>query len=445
MQYLKITLALSALLLISSTTQAVQPKDLAVVPINPKPSVELTIDIDKTIVELGDVVSFTFSSNKDGYATLWNLGTSGKVHRIFPNRLGGDMHVIAKHKYGAGGPNDRFAFQATGKVGMEDVYLVWTRTPDAQPTDGRFLNTEALTKDLAVVDQLPDQDWATAKVTYEIVPKGYTRSRALAPAGRSATPLARRVFILAMGANVGRLTKTNEDAARFVTHTKALFQVPEQHIRLIKNARRADFAAGMRWLRDMASKDDLVFIFYSGHGSQIPDDNGDETDQWDEGFVMYDAQEAGYARVEHLVRDDQFAAWVDDLATDRVFTVLDSCFSAGLSRSMLIHARTKFYIGGELGQVTDSTPRTRTLTPSHNLDEVKGLILAASLEFQNAHEVEEGGLFLSRFLEQLQAEDNTDVASAFEATKPLVIKQSAQLQQPIAMGNISLAKALKLR
>ena len=168
---------------------AMQAKDLAVVPTNPQSVVKLTINIDKPTVVLGETVSFTFSSSKDGYATLWNLGTSGKAQRIFPNRLGGNMRVKAGRSYGAGGVGDRFTFQATGKVGMEDVYLVWTRMPHAQPKDARFLDTGALTKDLVVVQQLPSQDWATAKVTYEIVPTGYHPTRGFGPANNSPGPV----------------------------------------------------------------------------------------------------------------------------------------------------------------------------------------------------------------------------------------------------------------
>ena len=134
----------------------------------------------------------------------------------------------------------------------------------------------------------------------------------------------------AMGSSVGLLTKTNADAQRFVDVMQPLFQVKAAHIRLIKDARKADFTAAMVWLRAQVNPNDLVLIFFSGHGSRVPDDNGDEADGWDEGFVMFDVQDAGYASSDHLVRDDQFTSWLDGLATDRVLTVIDSCFSAGL-------------------------------------------------------------------------------------------------------------------
>ena len=35
---------------------------------------------------------------------------------------------------------------------------------------------------------------------------------------------------------------------------------------------------------------DILFLTYSGHGGQVPDTNGDEQDQRDETWVLYDRQ-----------------------------------------------------------------------------------------------------------------------------------------------------------
>jgi hypothetical protein len=425
-------------------------KDLQVVPSNSNQTIKLTIAIDKPTVALGETVAFSFSGNEDGFVTLWNLGTSGKVVRIFPNTLGGDMRVKAGLNYGAGGAGDKFAFRASGQTGMEDVYLVWTRTPEAQPADSGFLNPEALSKDLAVVENLPSQDWATAKITYEIVPA--VNSRALTvPFGLPTRSIATagNVYIVAMGANVGSLTKTNADATRFVGVMGKLFDVPAANTRLLPDARKADFEAAMLWLREQAKPEDTVLIFFSGHGSRVPDDDGDEADGWDEGFVMFDAQESGYARVRHLVRDDQFAGWLAALQSEHIISVIDACFSSGLARSM-VHARTKYYIGGELGEWAETAQKSlnNTGTPApaaDGFDELKGLVYAAADENQYALEVQDGALFTTRLLEQVNHAGGEDFRAIFDQTRAIVERESQGQQTPAILGNAILASQLRLQ
>jgi len=45
---------------------------------------------------------------------------------------------------------------------------------------------------------------------------------------------------------------------------------------------------------------DSVFLHYSGHGSSVPDDNGDEADGMDEVLVPLDYQQSGMIRDDHL-------------------------------------------------------------------------------------------------------------------------------------------------
>lgn len=74
---------------------------------------------------------------------------------------------------------------------------------------------------------------------------------------------------------------------------------------------------------------DRVFFYYSGHGSYLPDDDGDEKDDgWDETIVPYDVGKNGQG----MIRDDQFAKWIADLAGRRIVMIFDSCHSGTISR-----------------------------------------------------------------------------------------------------------------
>ena len=67
---------------------------------------------------------------------------------------------------------------------MEDVYALWTRTPDTQPTADRYDNAAPLSHALQAVERLPTRDRATAKVAFSIVQPG-TQVPSYAPGAAS--------------------------------------------------------------------------------------------------------------------------------------------------------------------------------------------------------------------------------------------------------------------
>jgi hypothetical protein len=67
---------------------------------------------------------------------------------------------------------------------------------------------------------------------------------------------------------------------------------------------------------------DLLVFHYSGHGSQKPDQNGDEADGLDETICPLDYETKG------MITDDRLAEIVKSLPADRtLFAVLDCCHS----------------------------------------------------------------------------------------------------------------------
>ena len=73
---------------------------------------------------------------------------------------------------------------------------------------------------------------------------------------------------------------------------------------------------------------DLFFLSYSGHGGQVPDRNGDETeDAKDETWVLYDRQ---------LIDDELYALWGRFQTGVRIFVLSDSCHSGTASASSCV-------------------------------------------------------------------------------------------------------------
>ena len=70
---------------------------------------------------------------------------------------------------------------------------------------------------------------------------------------------------------------------------------------------------------------DLLVVSYSGHGGQVPDQNGDEADLLDETWCLYDGQ---------LLDDELHAAWVKFRAGVRILALSDSCHSGTVLRML---------------------------------------------------------------------------------------------------------------
>ncbi|MDF0644477.1 MAG: caspase family protein [Nitrospira sp.] len=113
----------------------------------------------------------------------------------------------------------------------------------------------------------------------------------------------------------------------------------EQHIRLLtdEQATRAGILAALNQFVGETVAQDMVYIHYSGHGSQVADLNGDEPeDHLDETLVPQDGRSGTIPDI----TDDELEAIFKRLPTSRAFIVLDSCHSGTATRSLDIRTRS---------------------------------------------------------------------------------------------------------
>jgi hypothetical protein len=84
-----------------------------------------------------------------------------------------------------------------------------------------------------------------------------------------------------------------------------------------------------------ADPETVVVLHYSGHGSQVKDDNGDEPDGWDETLVPFDSGRAEGHPNRDII-DDELGALLDELSakTPYVTFIFDSCHSGDASRDI---------------------------------------------------------------------------------------------------------------
>jgi hypothetical protein len=93
---------------------------------------------------------------------------------------------------------------------------------------------------------------------------------------------------------------------------------------LTKEATSEAVIRGIASAAQELTKDDIFVLTYSGHGGQVPDTNGDETDGQDETWVLYDRQ---------LVDDELHELYTRFRPGVRIFVLSDSCHSGTVTRA----------------------------------------------------------------------------------------------------------------
>ena len=94
---------------------------------------------------------------------------------------------------------------------------------------------------------------------------------------------------------------------------------------LTKKGTRAHVLAAMRSASKRLMKGDFFFLTYSGHGGQVPDVTGEETDKQDETWCLYDGQ---------LIDDELYFELSRFAAGVRILVLSDSCHSGTVTRAM---------------------------------------------------------------------------------------------------------------
>ena len=97
------------------------------------------------------------------------------------------------------------------------------------------------------------------------------------------------------------------------------------------------------WLRQGVQPGDRVVFYYSGHGSQVPDFNGDEDDGVDQVLVTHDmtrGRRNGKSTLLGVVVDDDINAAVARNPSKNVLLIVDACHSGTVSRSFSLHNRS---------------------------------------------------------------------------------------------------------
>jgi len=193
-------------------------------------------------------------------------------------------------------------------------------------------------------------------------------------------------------------------------------------LRICTNARatRANIMNGVKWLVTGAQSGDLLVFYYSGHGSQVADLEGDEIDKLDETICPHDFATAG------MIKDDDLRQALAGVKPGVLLEVLfDSCHSGTATRNPTSGFTPRFIPPPlDYGFFLESNPltakrrllRARPNTKSSDLQVVPDLnhvLWAACHDFQTSGEtmIENSirGMFTYAFCKVLRRA-GTDIA-----------------------------------
>ena len=363
---------------------------------NPQPSFFVRASLNREVRDYreGDTLGVKVCCEVDAYLYVLYQQADGKVFQIFPNEGQKDNRVAAKQEITIPGSDDLFRWEIGPPFGKELVKVIACRQPvkglsSAELQKARFnvVSKGAVKTTIAELADVNPADWAETDLELR------THGADEAPIN----PSARRVGVFfgisdyqfneehmagyrllikeedRTGDGHLNLQYSHFDAIDLAAMLKDVGRLDEVEVCTNEQVTKANMERLItQWLPSITKPGDTVVIFYSAHGGQIEDDNGDEKDNQDEVLIPYDtvdlftmmqliderkrgelptelegrvqelvdvaiaAGEDASAQHNALVRytgvsDDLFGRWLQRLSGRQVIVILDACHSGGFA------------------------------------------------------------------------------------------------------------------
>ena len=383
-----------------------------------QPAFYVHIDVDRPdrIYTEGQILSVSVRSEQDAYLYVIYRQADGSALQIFPNQFQTENRVPALTDVKIPAADDRFRWRIVAPFGKERIEVLATRQPVRHLQSPRLRaarfnpvsekNLRGVAVELA--EEHPENAYAASFVELETRPAGSAPVDEVPPSQR---PAGRRfgVFFgvsqyefnaahLAGGSKIPlNLNAAHRDALGLREAMQRFGGLTDARTFLNEQATRANLEAALTgWLPGVTQPGDSIVIFLSGHGAQIPDDNGDEPDGLDEVFLPHDLvtlpslvwlcreHQAGNLNTglkprldrcvallkscpqerwgeiltrETGVSDDLLGQWLQRLSGRQVIVIADSCHAGGLAtaeKHTPQPAPTSFdFLDSEVGRLKD--------------------------------------------------------------------------------------------
>ncbi len=379
-----------------------------------EPSFFVHCDVNRAdrVYRQGESLSISLVSEQDAYAYVLYQQADGQVFQIFPNSAQRNNRVAAKQVVTIPAADDQFRWRIGPPYGKEIVKVIASKEPIANLNDPalrtqRFnpVSREQVTDAAVTLRQSDPTVWAEAAVEITTVAERQTE---VAQGRRVGVFFGTSIYQFdaeAREATEGQwspnLACPANNAQTLAALLKNMGQLESGRVFVNEQATKANMEEAItRWLPSITKPGDTVFIFIGGHGGQIPDDNGDESDGLDEWILPHDyvgitilnvlmnrhkegkLDPALLPRVENLVglvkrsvstndpdflvkadavlarhtgvSDDLFGHWLQRLAGRQVVVILDICHAGGFAKDEKSLVKGGFdFLDGELSRLKD--------------------------------------------------------------------------------------------
>ncbi len=169
------------------------------------------------------------------------------------------------------------------------------------------------------------------------------------------------------------------------------------------------------WLINGTEAQDRVLIYFSGHGSQVPDENNDEKDNFDEVLLLYDTTlsvKNGRQSLDGVLHDDRFHRMLAQIKSRNILVILDACHSGSATRSLQLtpqtipasEAQVKYFYYSPMLEAAGGSGRFDLMEPSPSPD-INGryVALTACRDDEKTVATSQGSIFTLGLRQTLRA------------------------------------------
>lgn len=398
-------------------------KDINILPTNSGSTnnIRITLSTGKDSLNPGDELKLSFSADRECYLTLMDMGTSGRILRIWPNDYSGsDNKIEANVTRNFPATGDKFRFRIAGPSGTERIIAYATSEKGKILSEQEFQQIQKTgfkeyrgnAKDLAIRFQRNAEtvgqnvNWGTAQLNITI---GSEPPPAPPIVEKSKT------YLLAIsGHGVWDDRPQDNTVVRIAEIFQAKAGIENSNLKVLRDA-AADFpgsVSGLKWLASVTQPEDTAIIYFSGHGGNVRG----------EGFlVLYPGQKLAatpqFRGKKHLLSKKELTKLINKIPARKKILIVDSCHSRAMAKHFQITDPELISDYIALEGADEEFPVTeKSAVPDYDNDNLAFIASALKHETSYSHPKLQGGV-LTYFLVEAIKQGSQDLEAAFNLAK----------------------------
>jgi uncharacterized caspase-like protein len=247
--------------------------------------------------------------------------------------------------------------------------------------------------------------------------------------------------------NIPSLKFAEKDAANLKNILIQYSRFKEQNIRMLlgNQATALNIKIALEWLGENSRSDDIVFFFFSGHGTRVPDIEGDEADGYDEAYCPFETDKKVRATV---ITDDDLGRCFQTIRSQKEVLVFDCCYSGGAAGKDLENNKFKG-IDMDVGPIAKGDLEGDEYPFSKDLGLEEQCIITSSDANEKSYEDPklERGIFSYYMCEAIKGKGDTGldkkitVDEMFDYARKMTIQKAREIgkkQTPMKFGDVDI-------